>query len=129
MRIGFRLLVVLLLLVQGWIGFSRGQMVCIALAPCAEHAAAAGCGDHAHGAVPAERHEHDDCACHVHVGEIDEEQAPVPAPVAVAAPAACALGVTPIAMLGDAAPRACATAPPPRPPALLVPLRSTRLVV
>lgn len=129
MRTGFRLIVVLLLFVQAWIGFSRGQMVCIALAPCEEHAAAAPCGDHAHGAVPAEHHQHDDCACHVHVGEIDEDQAPVPAPTAVPMAAACIVAAVPVVLTFEGATSVRATAPPPRPPSMLVPLRSTRLVV
>ncbi len=129
MRTGFRLIVVLLLLVQGWIGFTRGQSVCIELAPCEAHAAERDCGDHAHGAVPTKDHRHEDCACHAHVAEIDETQAPVPAPTAVPVPAECFVEAVSVVLMFEGATAVRATAPPPRPPAMLVPLRSTRLVV
>ncbi len=129
MQASVRLIVVLLLLVQGWIGFTRGQSVCIELAPCAAHAAERQCGDHSHGAVPTKDHRHDDCACHMHVGAIDEAQAPIPAPASVPEAAECVALCWADVMLGDGAMPSRATAPPPRPPALLVPLRSTRLVV
>lgn len=129
MRTGFRLIVVLLLFVQAWIGFSRGQSVCIQLAPCAAHAGEPGCGDHSHGPLPTDSHRHDDCDCHVHVAEIDVALAPVPAPTAVPAPVDCILAWVPVVLTFEGATSVRATAPPPRPPAMLVPLRSTRLVV
>jgi hypothetical protein len=71
----------LLLLMQVWVGFARGQEVCIPIGTCERHQECE--HGHDHGLIPPVGHDHDDCGCHMHLPSRDDPQTPSPRGVTV----------------------------------------------